>query len=562
MKQLVSVFTPRSRRNRGQVSGRFLSMDSNQITTIAAYSPRYGLHWKAKQYIYQGHHVLCSETPSTSTMLGLAKYALVVIATPLAFASNLKGSLMSSGISASFPGDTSYASDSTAFNLRFTFKPAAITFPRTAQEVSQIVKIGASENLEVVARSGGHSYIANGLGGQNGALVIDLRNMGKVTINSTKGTALIETGNRLGDIATALGNAGRALPHGTCAYVGIGGHAAYGGFGFTSRMWGLTLDTIQAVNLVLANGTITRVTNQNNPELFWGLRGSASSFGIATSYEVKTFPAPPSSTVFEYSWTLNITLAAKGISAFQSFVQTNIPPQFGAEINFTKGPKSGTITFTLTGGWYGAPQDLKAVLAPYLQQMPAKPEVNLNVGTYLNSVAALAGGSLNTKSAPDAHDTFYVKSLMTPASSPMSDAAILAFTRYLAIQGFASKTASEWFVQLELYGGTNSAINAVPVGATSFAHRSSLFTFQFYASSPGKVPPYPQYGFKFLDDAVNSIISNSPKNWDYGAYTNYVDDKLADWKLRYYGSHYPRLRALKDKYDPRNVFRFPTAIEE
>ncbi|KAF8069865.1 glucooligosaccharide oxidase [Lyophyllum atratum] len=492
-------------------------------------------------------------------MLGFAKLLLLVIFTPVVLTADIRGSLKSAGISASFPGDPSYASASSAFNLRFTLKPAAITYPKTPQQVSEIVKIGASQNLAVAARSGGHSYIANGLGGHNGVLVVDLRNFGKVSINSAKGTAVIETGLRLGEIATSLANAGRALPHGTCAYVGIGGHAAYGGFGFTSRMWGLTLDTIRAVNLVLPNGTITRVTNQNNPELFWGLRGSAGSFGIATSYEFKTFPAPPSATVFEYAWNLNASATAKGISAFQSFVQTNIPPQFGAEINFGKGSGSGFVSFTLTGGWYGPPQDLKAVLAPFLRQMPPKPKTKLNVGSYLNSVTALAGGSLDTKSAPDTHDTFYVKSLMTPASSPMSKAAILALSRYLAIQGYASKT--EWFVQLELYGGMNSAINAVPADATSFVHRSSTFTFQFYASSPGKVPPYPQYGFTFLDGAVYSVVSNSPSNWNYGAYVNYVDDKLADWKFRYYGAHYARLSALKKKYDPRDLFRFPTAIE-
>lgn len=191
-------------------------------------------------------------------------------------------------------------------NQRFSFKPAAVVYPKSPQDVSEVIKIGASHHLRVVARSGGvshryisylrrtlgltryglqHSYIANGLGGRNGSLVVDMKNLSKVSINS--GTAVIETGNRLGDVATALANNGKAIPHGTCAYVGIGGHAGqvialfrivaivltrspgYGGFGFTSRMWGLTLDTIIAVNLVLADGTITRVTQQNNADLFW-----------------------------------------------------------------------------------------------------------------------------------------------------------------------------------------------------------------------------------------------------------------------------------------------------
>ncbi|GLB42541.1 putative oxygen-dependent FAD-linked oxidoreductase family protein [Lyophyllum shimeji] len=479
------------------------------------------------------------------TTLSLLATAGAFVAGSTVARADLKGSLRALHINASFPGDASYASASSAFNLRFTFKPAAVTYPKSPQEVSEIVKIGAAQKLTVVARSGGHSYIANGLGGKDGALVVDLQNLNQVSVDSSRGTAVIESGNRLGDIILALG---------------IGGHASFGGFGFTSRQWGLTLDTITAVNTVLANGTVARVTNQNDPDLFWGLRGSASSFGITTSIEVTTFAAPPSATIFQYAWDLNVTAAANGIAAFQSFVQTNIPPHFGGEINLVRGPTAGTVTFTLLGGWYAPVDGLNATLAPFMRQMPRAPRTTVQTGTYLDSAVVLAGGSLDTKSKPDGHDTFYAKSLMTPEGSPISHGAIVAFVTYLAKQGFASKT--EWFVQLELYGGKNSAINAVAPDATAFAHRSSTFTIQFYASAPGKVPPYPSYGFTFMNDMVKTLTDHSPKNWDYGAYANYIDDKLVDWKQRYYGAHYARLRSLKDKYDPQDLFTFPTAIEE
>ncbi|KAG6852936.1 hypothetical protein C0991_008050 [Blastosporella zonata] len=202
-------------------------------------------------------------------MLWLLKYSLLAFALPLTSAADLKGSLGSLGISASFPGDSSYSSASAAYNRRFTIAPAAVVYPKTPQDISKVITIGASQGLKVVARSGGHSYIANSLGGRNGSIIVDLKNFSKVTVNSAQSIAVVEAGNRLGDVATALANSGRAIPHGTCAYVGIGGHAAYGGFGFTSRMWGLTVDTVQAYNLVLANGTIARVTNQNDPALFW-----------------------------------------------------------------------------------------------------------------------------------------------------------------------------------------------------------------------------------------------------------------------------------------------------
>lgn len=170
------------------------------------------------------------------------------------------------------------------------------------------------------------------------------------------------------------------------------------------------------------------------------MRGSGGSFGITTSIEVTTYPAPPSSTVFEYSWNLNVADTSKGIAVFQSFAQTNLSPQFGAEIDLGRGSSLGTVSFTFTGGWYGPARDFNATIAPLLAKMPKGPKVTLTVGTYLNSVAYLAGGSLDTQSKPDGHDTFYAKSLMTPESSPMSTAALNAFARYLGNEGYTSKT--------------------------------------------------------------------------------------------------------------------------
>lgn len=118
-------------------------------------------------------------------------------------------------------------------------------------------------------------------------------------------------------------------------------------------------------------------------------------------------------------------------------MESNIPPQFGAEINLGRGSASGTVHFSLTGGWYGAKEDLNGVLSPLLAQLPGDRKENLKTGTYLSSVAVLGGDSLDT-TKPDTTDTFYAKSLMTPQSSPMSKKAINAFLRYLANQGYSS----------------------------------------------------------------------------------------------------------------------------
>jgi hypothetical protein len=446
-----------------------------------------------------------------------------------------------------------------AYNQRFTIQPAAITFPNTPQDVSTILQIAQGCNYSVVARSGGHSYVANSLGGMDGSVVIDMSNFVQIYVDPTTYIATIGPGNRLGDVALGLNNAGRALPHGTCPYVGIGGHSGYGGFGFTSRKWGLTLDTIQCLDVVLANGTIATVSQTNYPDLFFAFRGASGSFGVVTSIQVQTLAAPDSATIFEYFWDFSASDAANAIQQFQNFVQSNIPQEFGAELTLGRGSSSGRVSFELVGGWYAPADQFAAVIAPFLNNLPTPSSQTITPGSYIDSVQNLGGlGRLSTTGIPDVHDTFYAKSLMTPEASPMTLDALNAFMSYLGDAGFTADT--NWFVQLELYGGTNSAINNVALDATAFAHRSSMFTIQLYTSSG--TPPFPADGISFLDGMVSSILDNEPANWDYGAYTNYIDNLLVNWQTLYYGPHYPRLKSLKDQYDRLNTFNFPLSIEE
>src|SRR5690606_1629610 len=140
---------------------------------------------------------------------------------------------------------------------------------------------------KVQARSGGHSYAAFGLGGKDGSMVIDLEAFQSVTLqrNGTKVSARVGAGIRLGNLATKLFElGGRAIPHGTCPGVGVGGHALHGGFGPTSRNWGLTVDVIEKVEGVTADGKSFTASLAQNSDLFWALRGAGASFAIVTHF--------------------------------------------------------------------------------------------------------------------------------------------------------------------------------------------------------------------------------------------------------------------------------------
>lgn len=127
----------------------------------------------------------------------------------------------------------------------------------------------AKNNVKVQPRGGGHGYASFALGGKSGSMVIDLQSFNTVTLDSNN-IAKVGGGVRLGNLATAIYNqAQRALPHGTCPGVGVGGHATHGGFGLSSRAWGLTLDTIVALDVVLANGTSVHATSTAYPDIYY-----------------------------------------------------------------------------------------------------------------------------------------------------------------------------------------------------------------------------------------------------------------------------------------------------
>ncbi|EEB93197.1 hypothetical protein MPER_08182, partial [Moniliophthora perniciosa FA553] len=360
----------------------------------------------------------------------------------------------------------------------------------SSEQVSIAIKAGATQNLNVVARSGGHNYIANGLGGKDGSLVLDLSKLKKISYDAESQRAVIEPGNRLGDIALALNEYGGAIPHGSCSYVGVGGHAAGGGFGFVSRMWGLNLDAVQSIEAVLANGTIVTASSAENSDLFWGLRGAASSFAIVTSLNFKTFPVPNSATIFHYSWSFDVDAATDGLYKFQSFVDNDIPPELGGELVLTRGPSAGQLNVEFSGGYWGPLNTFNQTVAPYLQVLPEPSDRSIESGNWLEGLEALLFGALNTSTAPDRLNTFYAKSVLTPKDEPLTEEAMRSFITYLANEGFTSET--DWFVEVELYGGSNSAISAVPVDDTAFVHRDTRFNFQLHASSANAQPPYPE----------------------------------------------------------------------
>jgi FAD/FMN-containing dehydrogenase len=166
------------------------------------------------------------------------------------------------------------------YNIRLQYDPAVITIPETTRQVAESVICAYANGIKVQAKSGGHSYSSTSSGGKDGSMVIDLRHFQNVTVNEVTGVAAVGSGARLGNMALALNDKGRALAHGTCAGVGVGGHFTLGGYGYTSRAWGMALDQIVGLDVVMADGEIVYASPEENKDLYFVGKSAADDMSI------------------------------------------------------------------------------------------------------------------------------------------------------------------------------------------------------------------------------------------------------------------------------------------
>lgn len=185
--------------------------------------------------------------------------------------STLSDCLGSKNVPVRFISSPDFPALAKPYNLRLPYTPAVIVLPTTVKHVSDAVVCASQNGVKVQAKSGGHSYASYAYTGQNGGMTIDLQNFQEVSLDGNN-IAKVGGGVRLGNMALGIynnNNAKRALPHGTCPGVGVGGHATHGGFGYSSRNWGLTLDTITAMDVVLANGSSIHTTPTSYPDIYY-----------------------------------------------------------------------------------------------------------------------------------------------------------------------------------------------------------------------------------------------------------------------------------------------------
>ncbi|SLM33671.1 glucooligosaccharide oxidase [Lasallia pustulata] len=418
--------------------------------------------------------------------------------------------LTNSSVPISLLSSLNFAQLAEPYNLRLPYTPAVIVLPTTPQHVSDGVKCACSTGVKVQAKSGGHSYASYSSGGKNGSLIVDLESLQNISIDNATGIVKVGGGVRLGNLALGIFNqAQRALPHGTCPGVGIGGHFTHGGYGYDSRMWGLALDTIVGLDVVLANGSFIYTTSTAYPEIYYALRGAADAFGIIINFYLQTQPAP--STVINWSFGIPgmFVSAETSTDAFlhiQDFARN--ASVIDRKIGF--GTYLDGQGFSIGGTYLGTLDDFNNKIAPeLLRGLPTPSSKSVQAVDWIKSLTMLAGQSLQQPLTNyNAHDNFFAKSITSPESAPLTREALTSYFNYIIQNGV--NPPSPWFSIINLYGGPDSQINNKDINFAAYSDRSSLWVFQHYGYAAQTASPFPSGTTPFIDGLSDALTSAQP----------------------------------------------------
>lgn len=186
------------------------------------------------------------------------------------------------------PDDASYATARRVWNAAIDRRPAGIAVCADAEDVVFALRTAVEQEMQITIRGGGHNVAGRSVA--DGALVVDLSGLRRVTINASEGIASVEGGALWHDVDIEAARFGLATTGGLVSSTGVGGFTLGGGTGWLMRRHGLAIDNLRAISIVLADGRFVRASEEEHPELYWGLRGGGGRLGVVTGFEFGLHP--------------------------------------------------------------------------------------------------------------------------------------------------------------------------------------------------------------------------------------------------------------------------------
>jgi FAD/FMN-containing dehydrogenase len=401
--------------------------------------------------------------------------------------------------------------------------PEAIAYCRSVEDIVSCVRFARERGILTAVRSGGHACAGTAV--CDGGLVIDTSPMREVVVDPARQIVSAQAGARWREVDRATQAFGLATPGGTDSEVGIAGLTLGGGNGWLMGMYGATCDNVLAIDVVTADGRIARASADENPDLFWAMRGGGGNFGIATRFEYQLYPVGP--IVMGGMVTYAYSQARQVIEFFREFSKT-APDEltvYACLICTT----SGAPAIGLAACYAGPMDRAETVVAP-LRQCGRPIDDTLRPMNYLELQTMMdAARPAGRYCAMRSH-------FMAELPEGVIDAIIENFARTPSPQSVA------------IIEHCHGAIERVAPDATAFALRKNPFHFEIIGFWDDKSAT--ETNQKWVTDFFAETQPYSSGE----VYVNSLDQ--GESRVREaYGPNYERLAAIKAKYDPENFFR-------
>jgi hypothetical protein len=429
------------------------------------------------------------------------------------------------------PGDEQYDDARLTHILNYDRYPAIIVRAADAADVIRAVEFAQARDLPLAVRSGGHSV--PGHSSVDGGIVVDLSRMKAISVDPERQTVWAQPGVTSAELFAATGPHGLVLTTGDTSSVGLGGLTLGGGIGWLVRKYGLTIDHLLSVEMVTADGRIVVASAEQNPELFWALRGGGGNFGVVTGFEFRLEPAAtilggalilPATPEVLRGYAAYTPQAPEGLTTI-AFMMPSPPLPFVPEA------WHGRLVVMIVAAWVGDVEEGQRALDP-LREL-AEPVADL-IGPM-----PYDGLFQFTDLGAQPHAATVRSGYMSELSDEDIETMLLHYVTHPNPMGM---------VQLRGLGG---AFARVPAGATAFAHRDKPLFLAIIA-----------LGGEERDRIWAETLWQQLEPRTSGVYVNFLADE-GESRIRaaYPPATYARLAEVKRRYDPTNLFRLNQNIQ-
>ncbi|HJW56640.1 MAG TPA: FAD-binding oxidoreductase [Burkholderiaceae bacterium] len=442
------------------------------------------------------------------------------------FKAKLRGCLLQ-------PNDAGYHEARQIWNATIDRRPAMIARCAGTADVRTSVAFARDHDLLLAVRGGGHNIAGNAL--CDDGLVIDLSGMRSVRVDREARRAYVEGGATLHDFDHEAQSFGMATPLGINSTTGVGGLTLGGGFGWLSRKYGLTVDNLISADIVTADGQLLRTDANQYPDLFWAIRGGGGNFGIVTMFEFALHAVGPDVTagliVFPFDQ------AKQVLTRYRDLV-----PDLRDDVSIWCVLRQAPPLPFLPADVHGKEVVVMAFFSP-LAPESVKPELDTLRG--FGKTCGEHAGAMPYVAWQQAFDP-----LLTPGArnywkshnfTELQDEAIDTIIRYV------SELPSP---QCEIFLGLLGAqVNRAALDATAYPHREAMYAMNVHTrwSDPAEDEKCIGWARAFFSDTAPYAAGS--------VYINFLTQDEGGRIAEAYGANYGRLKEIKAKYDPRNLFR-------